>query len=341
MTLDLTATTTHPSGTSPAGLVAVELRRLWWRRLTKVLLVLAVLFTGVGIYGAYQSTLPDTLAQQVAGYKEQAAQFPQMVRDCQQAQADARQNGESNADLGCSQLTPPTPKDFGLQAPETGALTVSLSTNHAILYAFLAFVLGASFVGAEFSSGSLGTWLTFEPRRLRVAGSKFVAAGIGGAAIAALGLAATALGAWLVSQVNRPDPSLDLPAVTGPGESVTQTLLRCLLVGVISGLAGVALALVVRNTGAVVAVVLGYGVVVEGVLAQAVGHGRLAPWLPMKNVEAFLQRGTTYFAEKCTAQGCQYEPMRLSYTHGWVYLSVFMVALVAVALWVFRRRDIG
>ncbi|WP_347350079.1 ABC transporter permease subunit [Intrasporangium sp.] len=323
------------------GLVGVELRRLRWRRLTKALLVLTVLFTGVTVFGAYQSSSPDNLAQQLADYRQAAEEFPRMLADCRQAEAQAREDGTPQDDFDCSTLTPPTLQDYGLESPEAAALTVSLARANGFLYAFLAFVLGASFVGAEYTSGSLGTWLTFEPRRLRVGAGKLVAAGVGGAVITAVGLALTALGAWLVSRVNQPDPGLALPPGTGAGESVTQVVLRGLAVGIVGGLIGVALAFIVRNTGAVVAVVLGYAVVVEGVLAQGLGHGRFIPWLPMKNLEAFLQGGTTYFAERCTAQGCQYEPFTLSYTHGWVYVSVFVVALLAVALWLFRRRDVG
>lgn len=341
MTLELSTRSTTASRTTHAGLVGVELRRAWWRRLSKLLIVGAVLLTGASLYGAYQSTSPSNLAQQLDNYRQTVAQFPQMLKDCEQAQAQARESGDANADFGCSQLTAPTPRDFGLETPEAGALTVSLATTNAYLYAFLAFVLGTSLIGAEFSSGSMGTWLTFEPRRLRVASTKLLAAGLAGAAIAAVGLAVTAVGAWLISRVNQPDPALQLPPSVGATESVSQALLRCLVVGVIAAVAGVALALVVRNTGAVVAIVLGYGVIVEGVLAQGIGHGRLVPWLPLKNLEAFIQRGSTYFAESCGPTGCDYKQMTLTYTHGWVYLLVFGIVLVAVALAVFRHRDVS
>lgn len=341
MTLELSAPSTTGPRTTYPGLVGVELRRTWWRRLSKVVLVAAVLLTGVSLYGAYESTSPSNLAQQLDAYRQTVAQFPQMLKDCEQAQAQARESGDPNADFGCSQLKTPTPSDFGLQTPEAGALTVSLTTANAYLYAFLAFVLGTSLIGAEFSSGSMGTWLTFEPRRLRAASTKLLAAGLAGAAIAAVGLAVTTAGAWLISRVNQPDPALQLLPSVGPAESVPQALLRCLVVGVIAAMAGVALTLILRNTGAVVAIVLGYGVIVEGVLAQGVGRGRFVPWLPLKNLEAFVQRGSTYYAESCGATGCDYKEMTLTYTHGWVYLLVFGIALVAVALAVFRRRDVS
>ena len=340
MTLTVSTAPASRVGVPYGALVGVELRRLWWRRLTKVALAIAVLLTGMTLYGAYQSTAPDTIAERVQSYRQTVAQFPQMVKDCQQAQAQARESGDAGADFGCAQLTAPTPAEFGLESPEAGALTASLATTNAYLYAFLAFVLGASFIGAEYSSGSLGTWLTFEPRRLRVASAKLLAAGAGGAGVAAVGLGLTAVGAWLVSRINQPDPALQLPTAAAD-ESITQLLIRCLVVAVAAGAAGVALGMLVRNTGAVVGIVLGYGVVVEGVLAQALAHGRLAPWLPLKNLEAFVERGSTYFAEACTPNGCQMEAMRVTYTHGWVYLLVLSIVGVIAALAVFRHRDVG
>jgi hypothetical protein len=43
----------------------------------------------------------------------------------------------------------------------------------------VAFIVGSSFVGAEFGAGSLSTQLIFEPRRTRVAAVKAIAVGIG------------------------------------------------------------------------------------------------------------------------------------------------------------------
>lgn len=344
MTNDLATTRTAApaSGTTYPALVAVELRRLWWRRLTKALLVIAVLFTGATIYGEYQSTSTANLAQQIEAYEQHVRDLPEMIQQCEQAQADARANDDPQADFGCQQMTAPTLEQSGIGSPDAGALFGRLATTNAYLYAFLALVLGASLVGAEYSAGSLSTWLTFEPRRIRVGLSKLVATGIAGAAIAAVGLAVTAAGAWLVTQVNRPDPSLHLPVPATPDDPITHILLRCLTVAVIAAVTGSALALVARNTGAVVAVVLGYAVIVEGILSQALGRGHLAPWLPVKNVEAFLGRGTTYFAEVCENAGsCQYTSLTLSYTHGWVYLLIAVPLLVAIALLVFRRRDLN
>ena len=47
------------------------------------------------------------------------------------------------------------------------------------LDAFIGFIIGADFVAAEISSGSMGNRLTSEPRRMRVSASKLSAVGLG------------------------------------------------------------------------------------------------------------------------------------------------------------------
>ena len=91
----------RPTGTSFAGLVGVELRRLWWRRLTKAVLAGAVFFVLAMVYNAYNSSTPERLAQQLDNYsimvednkrqqEEMKDQLPQMVKDCEEQQAAER-----------------------------------------------------------------------------------------------------------------------------------------------------------------------------------------------------------------------------------------------------------
>lgn len=336
------ALTERPSGTSFPGLVGVELRRLWWRRLTKVALAAAVLVTGVTVYTAYLATAPESVARAVDMYEQERANFPQMVAECQRAQQEARDAGETEADFGCAQMQPPTLENFGAANPIPAAIFTGMLKTNGLFYAFLAFLVGASFVAAEFSAGSLGNWLTFQPRRLRVGLSKLLAAAGGGLLVAAAGLGVAALGAWMIGIVNRPDSDLTIPLLTDLGEPLSQPVLRYLVLTMGAGIVGAALGFLVRNTGAVVGVVIGYVVVVEGILAQGVMSGRLSPWLPALNIEGFLSRGTTYMVERCTSAGrCEYVNATHTYTSSWVYLVVFGIVMAASALLVFRRRDVS
>ena len=87
---------------------------------------------------------------------------------------------------------------------------------------------------------------------------------------------------------------------------------------------------------------LGFAVVVEGIVVQAFLQGRLQPWSVLKNIEAFIDRGTTYFAESRAApRRASYAERTLSYTHGWVFLLVRRRSSVVLAgLVAFRRRDV-
>lgn len=350
------ASETRPTGRSFAGLVGVELRRLWWRRLTKVVLLGVVAFTALTTYYAYNQSSPETIAQRLDSYQamlqdyeRQRAELPQMIADCRTAEkAERERTGDQSISFGCDQMQqmgqPPSMQEFGISLPLADTLTASLAPDAAFVFAFLAVILMGSFVGAEFATGSLGNWLTFTPGRVRVALSKLAAAGIGSALIASFGLVLLVLGARMVATVNRPDSSSALPVVDTPEVSVPQLLLRCVALVVAAGLLGAALGLLLRHTAGLVGVLLGYLVVVEGVAINAFLGGRLTPWAVTPNAYAFVNKGHEYMAEVCTTDAgglsCTYQSHTISYTHGWVYLLVLVLALATAAVLLFRRRDV-
>jgi ABC-2 type transport system permease protein len=344
----------RPRGTSFAGLVGVELRRLWWRRLTRMALVATLLFVGFACFSAFQETRPSAIAERVADYNRVVADMKQQldsmpaaerqaqVEECRKQQAQAT-GGDPSADFDCDQInTPPSLAQFGLLDTSRAEMTRSIAQEGVYLFGFLAFLVGASFVAAEFSSGAIATWLTFCPKRLRVAGSKLVAALLGGLGLGALAISLTALGAYLVTTANRPDGSLHLPdAPVDAGDPLTLALLRVLVAVTLGGLGGAALGLLARSTAGVIGFVAGYAVLVEGFLAHGVQGGALQPWFVGVNIDAFVRKGATYFVDRCGPDGCSGQSVALSYTHGWVYLLVLSVVGVGAAPAVFRRRDVG
>jgi ABC-2 type transport system permease protein len=230
---------------------------------------------------------------------------------------------------------------MGVVPPVADGITATAATFAAYLLAFLAFVLGASTVGAEFTSGSMSTWLTFQPRRLRTAASKLVAVGLASAALGGVALALLNAGARMVAVVNRPGSDLKIPDPTPLTDSLPQLLARVLVLVVLGGVGGACLALVLRHTSAAVLSVLGYAVAVELVAVQAFLQGRLRPWTVGTNVSAFIEKGGTYLAESCTESECVFTEHTLSYTHAWVYLLVLAVVGVVAGLVAFRRRDVS
>ncbi len=349
------ASETRPHGTSFVGLVGVELRRLWWRRLTKVVLLLVVAFTGLSLYNAYNESSPETIAQRIDNYQvmlkdfeRQRAELPQMIADCRQSeQAERERTGDQSISFDCDQMQqmqPPTMEQFGLVLPLADTITAALASYAAFVHGFLALILMGSFIGAEFATGSLGTWLTFKPRRVHVALSKLAAAAAGSALIAGAGLLLTVLGARMVATLNRPDADVTLPVADAPQGSVPQLLLRCVAFVVAAGVLGAALGLLVRHTAGLVGLLLGYLVVVEGIAINAFMGGRLTPWAVVPNADAFVNKGHQYFAQVCTTVDgeatCNHQEQTLSYTHGWVYLLVLVLGVSTAAVLVFRRRDV-
>ena len=332
----------QPKGTSFAGLVGVELRRLWWRRLTKVVVAAVVVFIGATVYNAYNETSPERLAQQLDSYRIMQQEAPRIVEDCRRQQAIERdRSGDQTLDLGCDQQAQtPTLEEMGIGLPVADIVTEGIARTIALLLAFVALLLGASFVGAEFSTGSMGLWLTFQPRRLRVAASKLIAAAVGGAVVAVLGLVLTNLGARMVAVVNRPGSDLQLPQAPPLEEPLALLGLRIVALALGAGVVGAALGLLLRHTAAIIGTVLGFAVVVEGIVIQAFLQGRLQQWSVLKNIEAFVDRGTTYAAESCGPSSCEYAERTLSYTHGWVFLLCVALAVVLTGVVSFRRRDV-
>ena len=89
----------------------------------------------------------------------------------------------SNFPSGCTTQT------FISNAPHDHRLKIGANLSDTIrgtgvAIVLLAFVLGASFIGAELAVGSVGAQLTFEPRRVRVIVTKAVAVGVGAALLA-------------------------------------------------------------------------------------------------------------------------------------------------------------
>jgi hypothetical protein len=97
---------------------------------------------------------------------------------------------------------------------------------------FVSFVLGASFVGAEFNVGSLTTQLLFEPRRWRVHLAKSVAVAAGAATLAFAVLLLVALAMYIGSELNGVVQGLD-------GAFLAHRMLQALRVAAIVGVGAV------------------------------------------------------------------------------------------------------
>ena len=327
-------------------LTKVELRRLFSRRLTTIAVLGALVITGLMLFGAAQQAKPpssEELAASQAMFKqaqqEWAVSGPQQVQQCLQQQA-GMQKTDPKANLTCDQMEPKLENMGGKPLAKFNEMMPDVMSSASYLLAFVGFVVGAGFVAAEFSSGSMGNWLTFEPRRMRVYASKLGAVGLGLVPVTAGLLGLLTAGMWLI--IGRYGSTAGTTAKVWEG--LGEVAGRSLALALAGAVAGAASGVLLRHTAAVLGIAMGYLVLVEGIFGPSLRG--LAPWLVQHNVNAWVRHGATYFTESCSTdkQGqysCQGIEKLITFGHSAAYLGVLLVFVVGLGAVVFRRRDVS
>jgi ABC-2 type transport system permease protein len=300
-------------------LVRVEVRRLGSRRMVKVI----VGILAVGVLAAIP--LLDWAIAQQARIDHDAE-----IERCVAAEEPrARDNGfvpptiaeavASPAERGrrCQEAIPPIDPDF------TPSDVEDVNTNTAALVILLGFIVGASFIGADWQAGVIPTTLSWESRRTRVflaklaavVGSVFVVAVVwhalfDGALTALLALEGTfgeADGEWL-------------RAVTGLALRISAVSAGAALLGYAAGHIG-------RSTAGALGLGLGYVFVVENVVGS--NFKPLRPWMMFWD-------STVFVKGQFEAGGDV--PGRSTLEAG-VVLLAYAIGVTIVGLWGFRTRD--
>ena len=326
-------------------LTKVELRRLFSRRLTLIALLGALVVTGLLLSEVNQQAKPLSgvqlkfqKSQFDQAHKSWEANGVQQAKECLKQQTIA-QNSDPKANFHCNEMEPKL-ANWGKPKAKFSDLMQSTLLNWSYLLAFISFLIGAGFVAAEFSSGSIGNWLTFEPRRMRVYVSKLAAAGMGliPATLVLLGLLFA--GVWLIT------------AHYGSTAGTTATLWhelglmasRALALAVVAAVVGAAMGTLFRHTAAVFGIAMGYLVIVEGIFGHLLQNSQ--PWLIRLNMTGWLQHGTKYYIQACKTDsqgnfGCEGVEKLLGFGHSWTYLGLLAVLAIATSAIVFQRRDVN
>jgi ABC-2 type transport system permease protein len=317
-------------------LLSAEATRLLSRRFTGIALL--VLLLGLG---GYQLVVNDSLSpltdEQLAA-AEQAYQQSQKdwVDNHEKYEQDCRDTGGTPAD--CT-IPEPTLNDFSVEPTpfkEAARTSLELST---VLVSLVTFMIGASFIGAEYSSGSISNWLTFVPRRGSVFWSKLLTV-IGFAALlGALGAALVVAAAIVLARLHNSGIE-SLRDLAGMGA-------RSVLAVVGLAVLGFCLGVVTRHTAGAIGVLLAFVVVSFvriGPLSALSWAQRITPWTPEGNLAAIVERGHRYYVpvEKMTSDGVQIEfaEHSLSLIHGVAYWAILLLLIVGTSLLIFRRRDV-
>ncbi len=316
-------------------LFMVELVRLASRRAVVVLLLVATGLAAVMLVSAAYDTRPVDATERAAAEQQLAQQRKAGESDYRACLDDP--TGYYGPGATASDCEGSRPRlEWFLSRPELD-LVAEVEGRGRTLLALLAVtgvLIGATFAGADWSSGSLTNQLLFVPRRTPVWLAKGVAV-VGGTTLSAAVVLAAFWGSLqAVASARGLGASADAwrEVLLGSGRGLG-------LVAAVT-LGGFALTMLLRSTVATLGLLLGCLVVGEG-LASGLPFERMSQWSPAQNVGAWLSGGLQVFDTSiCTPEGqaCVYT---LTLSHAVTYLGALLAVAVLASLVTFRRRDVA
>jgi hypothetical protein len=191
----------------------------------------------------------------------------------------------------------------------------------------VAFVVGASFVGAEFGAGSLSTQLIFEPRRTRVIAVKAIAVGIGLALTAIALLLYLGLLMFAGSELRGIVQGLDSTWFTARAGDLARVAGAVALAGIVA----YAITVVARRTVAAVA-----GLLIGQVASGLIGSLKDWHWVAKYNPATAL----IIMALDPVRRAGDPEASVLHLRGAIVVSCIWAVGLVIVGAVVFNRREV-
>jgi hypothetical protein len=333
---------TVPDAGSFGRLVGAELHRFRSRRFIQALIGLAVLgWIAVLVISLTQYGIPDEgdyaeaqqrIEQEVDvnnGFRQECMDNPPPdVPDDVPIEVFCGEEMTAD-DYRVEEWLDKAPFDFA-SSGQSGAL------GFAAMAAILAFLIGATWIGAEWSTRSLVALLFWETRRFRVFGAK-IAILVGAAAL--FGVLAQA--GWVImATILRATVGTDDPLPDGFWSELLGIQARSVLLTVFAALAGFGLANLVRNTGAA----LGVGFVYFAIVESAVGAFRptWAPWLLTSNAGALINPGglkIPIYDGTFDANGMPREVF-VSNLQAGLWLGAVLAVVVGLGVILFARRDV-
>jgi uncharacterized membrane protein YciS (DUF1049 family) len=336
------------------SLIRAEARRLAKRRVTRFMLafvVLALAVIAVSFIFASEKIGPE---QQAAAVAEAQQQEQEQVRSAEQERAQceaAKKSGTPDprfpADMDCSVITPPPAgtvdpawflpyqfdfrKDFG----------TFISVFAGVLGLF-AFIVGASYVGAEWSTGGMMNLLLWRPRRLSVLLTKL---GVLLGAVLGIGVVLGALWTAIFWLIGRYD-GVTGRMTQGVWESFALTGLRGIGLALAMAAAAFGLASLGRHTAMALGAAVGVGVVSEIGLRIAL----LIAQVKFPDRYALSTYALAWFEKKWKLEdynACNFtngECLPATFTVTWqqsaAVFGIGTAVILAAALWSMRSRDI-
>lgn len=325
------------SATVRAELLRIRSRAVTWGTLALVLLAA----TGL-VIGAWHDTRPPSAQEVQTAQEAYAAALDdwtqgrdEWIDRCEETGGSAG-TGQTCADM----FAPPVLEAFLPYRPAMAEVVTSWFAFVGPIVALGMLLMSVSLVTADFASGAMAGWLTFQPRRSRVFAGRLLATAVAAVPLVVLTVVLTAGAMVAVLAVNDAlfgSSGEALRAVAAAsGRAVAGALWAVAI--------GAGLAFLLRHAAAVAGVVVWWVAALEVALPTLVPASR--PYTLLTSLQAWFSGGTFYGVEKCGPglQGgevCDWVDVDVSQVHGGLVLLAVAVAVTGVSLLVFRLRDVG
>jgi ABC-2 type transport system permease protein len=261
-------------------LLGVELRRAYARRQVRVLLVLAL--AGIVIGGIVTLVNTDSLDQSRTNAAQARAEFmdfcvPEAVQFRGLERDEAQEVCEEEAQFYVFENVGFVLTDLWEPEQDDGVLAAGI-----LVLVFGAVIAAASFTGAEWKHGTIGTQLVWEPRRGRVLAAKLaVAAGVT-FVVGFVLLALFCLALWPTALVKTTTDGADAEWFA----DLVAAMLRGSALAALAALVAASIAMIGRNTTAAIGAAFVYMLIIE--TAVRAWFGGSQRWLIAENSGAFL-----------------------------------------------------
>ncbi|HCB07927.1 MAG TPA: hypothetical protein PLZ93_23640 [Nocardioides sp.] len=311
------------------GLLRVELTRLRWRRAVLALLALGVVAPALVFAATVVSTEAKPFDEVVEQYgKEVLTQVEDCVAHPRRYGVD--QGGSDGVQRACERVISGY---YGEAELDLRAERESNSGPAAIaLLTLVLLLVGTTFAGHDWNTGSISNQLLFEPRRHRVWLAKLLAVGLVATLLSTLVLLAHWTGLYAVSSLRNLDQP-DLAVAAAYKQVVLGVMVVCA-----AGLLGFGLTMLLRSTVATLGVLFATGF--GGVILVAAGVASAERVMPWGNFVAWVVGGYDYYVyDDCFSADCV--PVRhIERSDSAVYFAVILAVVLVGSLASFRRRDL-
>lgn len=326
------------------SLYTAETRRLAKRRFTRffllgVLVVLALVAGGMFLANEKLDAGATATAQAEAdrAFQDASAQAERDIQACEAAnQPD------------CEMYWRPTREEFAAESylPSTFRFEKSFPDMVLVLASLLAvaaFIIGASFVGAEWNCGGMMNLLLWRPRRLEVLTTKLAALLV---AFTVIGVGLSAVWTGVFAAIAALRGTME-GMTAGAWQSVGLTELRGLTLVLVAGALGFGLASIGRHTAVAMGVAIGVAIVFQvglGIVLNLVSapyaEAYLIPTWMFVWMSKRLELENWYGTCVVTAEGCRPETITLTWQMAGGGMLALVLVVTGIAMWTLRSRDI-